>query len=318
LSGLPARYYVKSLVSDKADLLAKPLKIAATDSSVPLKVTFGVSPGVKISGRVIVSGNNPATTSIKSLLLASRSMDQPIEAPLDRDDSFKLDKIMPGAYQAMITLASNLTAPPVPVVVPAKDFSDLEILVPPEVEVFGRVVVDGYGPSPRFSLILVRGSDLELNAGRPGEIPSLSTNALFSAAHGGAIDGVQMNIYALADGFFKMKLPEGNYRFAAASGTNVIPPAYLLSSLTYGSADLLKEPMAVSDAKPSELQIGFGTTAPNPWVRLTGKVIGADPVKGPYRVALDGSTHPPSMRSSVRMRYSSFRGFFKEADIPRA
>src|SRR5207245_6237524 len=107
-------------------------------------------------------------------------VDQHVELPHELDNSYKLDKIMPGTYQAMVTMASNLAAPLVPVVVPAKGVDDLEIVIPPEVEVFGRVAVDGYGPSPKFSLLLVRGSDLDLSA-KPGEIPALLPNALFLA-----------------------------------------------------------------------------------------------------------------------------------------
>src|SRR6185295_18048629 len=149
--GLPAGYYLKSLATDKVDLFVNRLRIGSAES-IPVKVTFGRSAGVTISGRANVS------TPAKSIQLTARSVDQSQESPLEPDGSFKLEKVMPGAYVARVTLASNLVTPLVPVDVPDKDVRDLEIAVPGEKEIFGRVTVDGYGPPPKFSLLLVSGA----------------------------------------------------------------------------------------------------------------------------------------------------------------
>lgn len=293
ITGLPAGYYLKSLATDKSDLLAKPLKIAATDSAVPIAMTLGMSPGVKVSGRVKVSSRDAEPASAKSILLSGSATSEAVDALLEPDGSFEFAKVMPGAYLARVTLASNLGAPLVPVVIPNKDVGGLEILVPGEVEVFGRVDVDGYGPPPKFSLLLVRGPGVALSAAKPGEIPTLPANAapaLLRAGGNDGMEGVELSVNALPDGSFKIRLPEGSYRVAAVSNANAIPPRYLLRSLTYGPADLLKEPMTVSAEKPSEMLVGFGTTLANPWVKVSGRVVGADPAKGPFRAALEGRT----------------------------
>jgi hypothetical protein len=198
---------------------------------------------------------------------------------------------MPGAYVARVTLASGLSSPASPVMVPNRDVRDLIIAVPPEIEVRGRVEVDGYGPPPKFSLSLINGS-AELSPGKAGELPSLSNAAVSEAIRGGAgtTEIVRLNVDALADGTFKMKLPQGAYRVtAAANGPNGIPQPYVLRSMTYEGTDLLSEPMKISSERPSELQIGFGTATPNPWVSVKGKVRGFDPANGPLRVAFDSN-----------------------------
>jgi hypothetical protein len=115
---------------------------------------------------------------------------------------------------------------------------------------------------------------------------------MFELMRSGAANAqaMQVNFNALPDGSFKLMLPEGHYRVVASPNSSGIPPAYFLRSLSYGPADLFKEPMAISAAERSEIQIGFGTTVVNPWVRVSGKVVGGDPALGPYRVALDSRT----------------------------
>jgi hypothetical protein len=132
------------------------------------------------------------------------------------------------------------------------------------------------------------GGETQLKAGTTGSLPAFPTGSLFEAAISGkGVELVQMTVNALPDGSFKMKLPEGTYRVAAANGPNGIPPAYVLRSMTYGSADLFSEPMKVSSERSPELAIGFGNAAPDSWLSVSDKVRGFDPANGPYRVALE-------------------------------
>src|SRR5207249_2046146 len=117
-------------------------------------------------------------------VLTARAVDQVYEVPMDTDGAFKMEEVAPGSYFARVEMPSGLGAPLVAVDIPNKDVRDLEIAVPPEKEVFGRVTVDGYGPPPRFSLLLFRGADLELAPAKPGEVPALSLNAAFAASRG--------------------------------------------------------------------------------------------------------------------------------------
>jgi hypothetical protein len=294
LNGLPASYYLKSIAAGETDLIAKPLKIAAGTgpSSDSIKVALGVSSGVTVTGRVVVSGGDSSGAAFKGLVLGGRAVAEAFTSPLKPNGTFEITKVNPGEYFALTTLASGLTAPLVPVTIPNRNVRDLQIEIPPEVSITGRIAVDGNGPSPKFSLLLVRDSEVALSEARPGTIPFVELNTLAAVARNAGLASqlVQMAVNALPDGSFKMKLPEGSYRVAMPPGPNTIPPAYFIRSLTYRGADLLKEPMEINSEKPSELQIGIGTAAANPWVKVSGRVVGADPVKGPFRVALEGRT----------------------------
>jgi hypothetical protein len=288
---LTGNYYLKSVEANKADLQTDLLKVSELDSAISVKVEIGMSPGVRLTGHAAVSGPDAARTSMKTVSLMGRASNQTVEAPIAADGSFELSKVMPGAYVARVTLASGLSSPASPVTVPNRDVRDLTIEVPPEIEVRGRVEVDGYGPPPKFSLSLINGS-AELAPGKAGELPSLSVAAVTEAIRGGTgtTEIMRMNVDALADGTFKMKLPQGAYRVTAATnGPNGIPQPYVLHSMTYGGADLLTEPMKLSSERSSELQIGFVTATPSPWVSVKGKVRGFDPANGPLRVAADSN-----------------------------
>jgi hypothetical protein len=291
INGLPAGYYLKSIAAGETDLINKPLKVAAdTGATDAIKIALGASGGVNVTGRVVVTGGDASAAAFKGLALGGKAIAEAFTSPLKPDGTFELAKVNPGEYVALTTLASGLTAPLVSVSIPNRNVRDLQIEIPPEVSVTGRIAVDGNGPSPKFSLLLVRGSELALSEGKPGTIPSVELNNLAALARnaGQASQLVQMAVNALPDGSFKMKLPEGMYRIAMAPGPNTMPPAYFVRSLTYAGADLLKEPMEISSQKSSELQIGIGTASANPWVKVSGRVVGADPIRGPFRVALEG------------------------------
>ena len=256
---------MKTIESGKTDLQTEMLQIAETDSTVAVKIALEKSPGVRVTGHVTVSGPDAPSSSMRSLTFTGRAVNQTAEVKIAPDGSFEIPKIAPGSYVARVTLASMLSSPVVPITIPNRELRDLVIEIPPEVEVRGRVDVDGYGPPPRFSLTLING-EVPLT-GKAGELPSLSTAGLFEAVRGGTggSDVVQMKVSALPDGSFKMKLPEGTYHVAAATGSgNGVPPAYVLRSMTYGSADLLKEPLKISTEDRPELQIDFATGLTEP------------------------------------------------------
>ncbi len=282
-------YYLKTLESGKTDLQTEMLQIAETDSAVAVKIALAKSPGVRVTGHVTVSGPGAPSSSMRSLTFTGRAVNQSTDVKIAPDGSFEIPEIVPGAYVARVTLASMLSSPVVPVSIPNRELRDLVIEIPPEVEVWGRVDVDGYGPPPRFSLTLING-EVPLTTGKNGELPSLSAAGLFEAVRGGTggSEVVEMKVSALPDGAFKMKLPEGTYHVAAATRAgNGVPPAYVLRSMTYGSADLLKEPLKISSEAHPELQIGFEPASPSPWLSVGGKVRGFDPSDGPLRVSLE-------------------------------
>jgi hypothetical protein len=94
-------------------------------------------------------------------------------------------------------------------------------------------------------------------------------------------------VNAQPDGTFKLKLPLGEYRVTLPTG---LSPAFVLKSITYGSANLLAEPLRISGNESSEIQVGFGATSSKPFVRVSGSVLGFDPAQGPFSVGLESDT----------------------------
>jgi hypothetical protein len=277
-------YYIKSLESSKKDLQTETLKITPTDNSVAIDITLASSAGVHAAGHIRPSANS--STVARTLALAGRATAETAEAAIAPDGSFEIPKLMPGSYVARVILSSGLSARTLPVVIPNRDLSDLEIEIPPEVEVRGHVEVDGYGPPPQFSLTLVSGANkVDFSQTDPQQAAAAMMMAARSGTNG---EFVRMNVNALPDGSFKMKLPEGTYQVMTTPGI-AFPPAYVLHSINYGQADLLAEPMMISADRSAELQIGIGTTVPNSWVAVRGKVNGLDPANGPVRVSLESN-----------------------------
>jgi hypothetical protein len=134
-----------------------------------------------------------------------------------------------------------------------------------------------------------------MEAARPGETPSVSIAALINTVVGGGKPGsqiLQLDVNALPDGSFTLEVPDGEYQVvvlnsAPVMNLNSLPAAYFLRSLTSNSADLLKEPLVISETETPEIHIGLGTTAPNPWVKVSGRVRGLDASRGALRVALE-------------------------------
>ncbi|HLQ76535.1 MAG TPA: hypothetical protein VK210_04225, partial [Terriglobia bacterium] len=86
---------------------------------------------------------------------------------------------------------------------------------------------------------------------------------------------------------------------------------YFLRSVTFAGVNLLTDSFTVSDKESSELQVGFGTTSPNPWSSVSGRVVGFDSGTGPFRVALEGDA-----TSAIETRVNS-DGTFEFARVLR-
>jgi hypothetical protein len=259
VSGVPDGYCLQSIAAGSTHLLKSPLKITASGAAT-ITMALGVSAGVNVSGRIKAYKDTPQ--SPQRVILARRAGVERFETSIKPDGSFEFTKVMPGAYDARVVMARNLWSPPTTLTVPTRDLRDVEITIPASVNVSGRVIVDGNGPAPKFVLPLIRVSSSQV---------------------------INIEISAL-DGTFTVTLPEGAYRLKTdASDDNRIPRAYILRSLTYGPVDLLKEPFVISDTKHAEIQVGFGTIAPNPWVKLSGRIKGIDPTDGHVRVTAEAT-----------------------------
>jgi len=292
---LPADRYLAAMTSGTTNLLTTQLRVKAPESPAPILITVGASSGVKAAGQIRTSGDRLLAGFPRKLSLTAAGTNAVVECSVSDDGAFELPKVMPGTYFARVTLTPAVSSPPVPLVIPDKGSDELDIAISGPKEISGRVVVDGFGPPPKFSFLLVRGSDFGLNSAKSSELPTLSTNATGTALTSlvrNANPGNQVlrvNVNALPDGSFKLMLPEGEYRLAATSDTSAIASSYVLKSLDYGSQDLLKEALKISGTDTAELNVGYGTTIQNPWFKISGKVSGSDPIKGPYRIALESS-----------------------------
>jgi hypothetical protein len=285
--GLPAGYYFKSITAGDSNLIAGSLKVEGNDP-VRVAVALGNSTGVRVGGRVKDLSEERRLTLVDPVQLSS------VEITTAADGTFEFERVMPGTHLARLTLTSSIGSPFTAVTIPARDVSDLEIVPPGLKGISGRVTVEGDGSLPRFSLLFVRGADSLLVAG-----PSLSDFPTVGAAVANVRAGIaetqilQIDVDALADGTFRIKVPEGTYRVAAVPNNRGIPPGFFLRSITYGSARLFTEDLKVAATDTDQLYVGFGTTAPNPWVKVSGRVVGANSSSGyggPYKVALRGDT----------------------------
>jgi hypothetical protein len=120
----------------------------------------------------------------------------------------------------------------------------------------GRAVVEGDGPIPPLTFTLTGGPGQGAQTVRP--------------------DG---------NGRFGVLVPAGGRRIALSQLSQ--PPGYSVKSFTYGSADLLRDPLMVSASDSSEIVVTFAT-APGSWFRVSGRATGIDRSARTYRVTMSG------------------------------
>jgi hypothetical protein len=162
--------------------------------------------------------------------------------------------VLRGTYTARIIPAPTVALPPFPVVVGNKNVENVLIDIPVTKCVPGRVLVEGDGPVPgvTFSFAGASGNSTAVITPGPGQ--------------------------------FGILLPEGERR---VSLTSSFPMGYSIKSLTYGSLDLLRNPMKIAGTDSSELVLTFAAE-PYSWVKVSGRVTGIDLSARKYRLAMTG------------------------------
>jgi hypothetical protein len=182
------------------------------------------------------------------------------------------------------------------IVIPNRNTTDLEIPAPGTRELLGRVAVDGNGPPTRFTLFLTRDATSVVETGQQGQLPSIPVSTIVNSVMAAGAAGapvLQLDVNAMPDGSFNVRIPDGEYRVVAVPDgvpqTSGIPAAYFVRSITANSGDLTTEALIVSEAETPTINIGFGTTAPHPWVRVSGRVKDWDPSRGGLKVALEST-----------------------------
>jgi hypothetical protein len=283
-------YEVRSLMYGNKDVTKTPLTITSSDSS-QLKILFAPqTPNtfVTVSGRVqgldtarIMSApaSQPASVSLSSPAFLST-----LTAVLAPDGTFAFPRVYSGAYTAQLTgrLPALAAMPSVPLLVDRADVRNVQLIVPPQREILGRVTTEGRGAVPRFTMVLV---------------PSAPTVA----------NPVFVGLDTRADGTFKVAVPEGQYRFSQPNG---LPPGYGVKSIRYGNKDVTTGAITVAATDTDELRITI--TTPQRLTRVTGKVIGLDSIafsRAPV-LRLDSSLYAIPPRAPI-----AADGTFEFADV---
>src|SRR5262249_3816502 len=122
----------------------------------------------------------------------------------------------------------------------------VELSVSATREVKGRIAIEGDGPMPS------------------------AIGFTFSGPQGAATVRSEVR----PDGTFNLMLPEGQRRINVTAG--LIPSGYVVTSFTYGSADLLKTPLQIAAGDFPELRVTYDT-ASTTFEKVSGRVVGAAP-----------------------------------------
>jgi hypothetical protein len=167
------------------------------------------------------------------------------------------------------------------ITVAGRDVTDIEIRIPQRKRIYGRIAVEGTDPQPGFKFIITGPCSMVVN------------------------------VATGPDGTFNLCLPVGEY-WISVTGT---ASGYVVSSLTYGSTNLLDEPLRVTDVETAELRVALVVTASLNTVSLSGRVIGpksagSDDVSlvTPRRISIVGAT--------VQDRLLGLDGEFEFRNVP--
>lgn len=258
-NGLPNGYALKSMILGTTDVLSQPMSLASGDAQ-SMTVTLGVAsppPWVRVRGRV--TGSSAASQQPNSVTMTSPSTAEPLTAVLQKDGSFEFEKVLPGAYTAHTVPLTSMSATGT-LTVGTSDVTNFEVRAPQPKEVSGRIVIEDNVPMPRLAF---------------------------------SVGGAPLPANPQQDGTFTITMPEGERQISVLPAS--VPAGYMLTSFTYGSTDLQKNPMRVAAADTAQLTVGFNTSAVKP-VNVSGRVTGLLTTKG-VRVVLMNPVLPSTEAS---------------------
>jgi hypothetical protein len=204
---IPSGYLVSSFIYGSTDLLKYPLRVALSDTA---RLNVGINASavtpVNVSGRVtgLLTTKGVRVVLMNSLLPSA-------ESAVDPDGSFRFSKVIPGTYNARLSL-SGVTAT-TGLTVSTKDVTNLVIAYSREFIVTGHVLVEGGGSTNTSQLVL----DAKP---RDGRASTASVNN---------------------SGVIMLNVKDGEYNISARD----LPAGYQVQSIMYGTADLQKEPLKI-------------------------------------------------------------------------
>src|SRR5688572_852440 len=198
--------------------------------------------GVSVRGRVTRLPG--ASAALRANLILPGPQPVTTSAVVAPDGAFEFLNVRPGNYNLSLSV-------PVPfrqIVVGNTDMTGIEFTVPPMRSTQGRVSMEDAGAAPQRVIVQVTH-------------PSGT---------------VSMNAVVQPGGSFNVLLPEGEHRIG------VVSPGYLVRALTHGTADLLREPLRLSNTDSAPLTV---TLVVNP--------AGTTPPGFPQPIGLRGTPPPP-------------------------
>jgi hypothetical protein len=251
-SGIPAGYALKSAHYGSTDLASSPLRVTAANEELLLRITTPDLPAVRVRGKIVGLSAAELSAGRARVNLRDPALTEDLQARVMPDGAFEFPSVFPGNYTAELSgVVLRITVPTLNVPVKKEDVTGLELVVPRQKEILGRVVLEGRGSMPWFGFSLY-----------PLVSPPNSDGRLI----------VNVNVNPSSDGTFRLTLPEGERRAGGLSG---LAPGYFVKAITYGNVDLLTTPMKVRTEDTSELVVTVATPNHSP-VRVAGRITGVD------------------------------------------
>jgi len=222
-SGFPAGYSVRSMKSGSVDLLTEPL-VAVGAAPIPeVVVTIGVStptPWKKVSGRVVAP---PGVSLPAGIRVALDGEFGNLVVNVNPDGAYEFPRVLPGGYRLQIN--PPLQIPSTTLTVGDKDITEFDVRLSLQMELSGRVNIEGGTPLPPLGLII-------------------------SSVNGAVLYGAR-KIEVRPPGAFNAMVTEGEYRITLDG----LPPGYVLKSMTSGSVDLMQSSLKVTASSSSEIVV---------------------------------------------------------------
>jgi len=269
-----ANFQLKSLTYGSVNLLKETLKIAEPDTRAQIVATIAAKPGAtwaKVSGRVVGLENLKAPDS-SHVVMRGEAME--VDIPLGPDGRFEYARVLPGIYN--IDISPRVVTLPVTTIVVAKDnIAGIQLRVPRERMLTGRIVFDaGHAIPPTRLRVWVNAA-----SGQPPPPSGLIVAQTFDPT-------IDTELAPGPDGSFNIVLPEGDHRIEVGG----LPAKfYEVRSMTYGSTDLLKGPLKISGSGFREIVVTLGVRQTEPWPKVSGRVLGISRPQGPVNVVLQGT-----------------------------
>ena len=231
------------------------LKDVELIAGAPTAVARGVTVRGHVAGNIVSDFLDDLT-----VVLTERSITGAPRASVNADGSFAFTNVQPGSYIA-ITIPSPNVSQQTAIQVGKEDIDDLQVVPPATIPIPGRIEIAGGGNLKTVSIpMTIESYHLPL------------TTPLFSVQ---------------PETTFSIRALEGENRLVLRN----VPADYSVVSMTYGSTDLLRNPLVPDPANSEGIRILLAPESPGALHRVRGQVDGLPPIAiGPAsKVVLYGS-----------------------------